>query len=178
MKKVTLIVAAACLATASYAQKAKVSSAKNMLILQRYDEAKTTINEAIANEKTANFAGTYTIAAGAWQATGDKKDTAFGNIENVTADDTKGKTCEYQRLLIPTTEDFTVSCTIELWNDNGAAADVKLSTEDKTFTVTQDLEKGNAYDFNLSLSVGELIEFTVTQKPTWTPATGPTDVTL
>jgi len=76
MKKVTLIVAAACLATASYAQKAKVSSAKNMLILQRYDEAKTTINEAIANEKTANFAGTYTIAAdvyGKLEATG--KDT-------------------------------------------------------------------------------------------------------
>jgi tetratricopeptide (TPR) repeat protein len=63
MRKLTLIVAAACLATAGYAQKSKISSAKNMLILQRYDEAKKTIDEAIANEKTVGFAGTYTVAA-------------------------------------------------------------------------------------------------------------------
>lgn len=63
MKKLTLIVATACLATAGYAQKAKVSSAKNMLILQRVDEAKAAIDEAIANPKTESFAGTYTIAA-------------------------------------------------------------------------------------------------------------------
>ena len=134
---------------------------------------------SVKNIKVNNHVnGTYTIATGAWEATGNKADTAFGNIENVTAGDTNGKTCEFQRLLIPTTADFKVSCTIELWNDNGDAADVKLSTEDKTFTVAQDLVKGNAYDFNLSLSVGELIEFTVTQKPTWTPATGGSNITL
>ena len=122
--------------------------------------------------------GTYTIATESWTATGDKADTAFGDIDNVTAEDENGKTCEFQRLLIPTTADFTVSCTIELWNDNGDAADVKLSTEEKTFTVAQNLEKGCAYDFNLTLSVGELIQFTVTQSPSWTPATGGSNVTL
>ena len=117
--------------------------------------------------------GTYTIDGGTWAGTGAKANTAFGNIEEVTDADTDGKTCAYQRLLIPTTDSFTVTCTIELWNGS-----VKLSTEDKSFTVDQDLVKGHAYDFNLSLSVGELIQFTVTEKPTWDPATGGSSVTL
>ena len=112
--------------------------------------------------------GTYTINGGTWAVTGEKTNTAFGNINDVRATDANGKTCEFQRLLIPTTAAFTVSCTIELWNANGDAADVKLATENKTFTVNQDLVAGHAYDFNLSLSVGELIEFTVTEKPKWT----------
>ena len=122
--------------------------------------------------------GTYTVEDGSWAVTGEMGNTAFGNIVDVRASDVNGKTCEFQRLLIPTTGEFTVSCTIELWNANGDADDVMLSTEDKTFTVTQDLVKGQAYDFNLSLSVGELIRFTVTQNPTWDPATGGSNVTL
>ena len=117
--------------------------------------------------------GTYTIGnGGSWVGTGDKGNTAFGNIESVTSANTNGKTCDYQRLLIPTTADFTVSFTVELWNDNGDAADVKLSTQDYTKTVSQDLIAGNVYDFNINLSVGELIQFTVTEKPTWGNNTG------
>lgn len=118
------------------------------------------------------------IAAGTWKGTGDKANTAFGDIEDVRAVDATGKTCQYQRLLIPNTEAITVTFTVELWNANGDAADVKLSTEDKTFTVAQNLHAGNAYDFKIDLSVGELIQFTVTQKPTWNPAEGGTGVTL
>ena len=124
---------------------------------------------SVKNINVNNYVnGTYTINGGTWAGTGDKANTAFGNINDVRATDANGKTCEFQRLLIPTTAAFTVSCTIELWNANGDAADVKLATENKTFTVNQDLVAGHAYDFNLSLSVGELIEFTVTEKPTWT----------
>ena len=134
---------------------------------------------SVKNINVNNFVnGTYTIADGTWVGTGEKANTAFGNINDVRATDANGKTCEFQRLLIPTTAAFTVSCTIELWNANGDAADVKLATENKTFTVNQDLVAGHAYDFNLSLSVGELIQFTVTEKPTWNPATGGTGVTL
>ena len=140
---------------------------------------------SVKNINVNNFVnGTYyikavdEIAAGTWVGTGEKANTAFGNINDVRATDANGKTCEFQRLLIPTTAAFTVSCTIELWNANGDAADVKLATENKTFTVNQDLVAGHAYDFNLSLSVGELIEFTVTEKPTWNPTTGGTGVTL
>ncbi len=77
MKKLTLIVAMACLATAGYAQKSKIANAKNNLILMRYDEAKAAIDEAIANEKTANFAGTYTMAADVYgKLAANGKDTA------------------------------------------------------------------------------------------------------
>ena len=124
---------------------------------------------SVKNINVNNFVnGTYTIADGTWVGTGEKANTAFGNINDVRATDANGKTCEFQRLLIPTTAAFTVSCTIELWNANGDADDVKLATENKTFTVSQDLVAGHAYDFNLSLSVGELIQFTVTEQPKWT----------
>ena len=134
---------------------------------------------SVKNINVNNFVnGTYTIADGTWVGTGEKANTAFGNIEKVTKTDTDGLTCENQRLLIPTTDKYTVSFTVELWNDNGNAEDVLLSTEDKSFEIDQDLVKGCAYDFKLSLSVGELIQFTVTEKPTWNPATGGTGVTL
>ena len=122
-----------------------------------------------------------TIAANTWVGTGDKANTAFGNIEDVREANKDGKTCEYQRLLIPNTENLTVTFTVELWNANGTtdtADDVKLSTKDETIAVTEKLLAGNAYNFNISLSVGELIQFTVTQNPTWTPATGGSNVTL
>ena len=65
---------------------------------------------SVKNIKVNNYVnGTYTISGATWTGTGDKTDTAFGNIESVTNTDTNGKTCDYQRLLIPTTEDFTVS---------------------------------------------------------------------
>ena len=122
--------------------------------------------------------GTYTIAGGVWVGTtGSKGNTPFGNIENVTSSNTDGKTCEYQRLLIPTTEDFTVTFTVELWNDNGNETDVKISTQSYTKTVNQDLVAGNAYDFNINLEVGELIQFTVTENPTWVNNPG-ADVTI
>ena len=134
---------------------------------------------SVKNININNFVnGTYTIADAKWAGTGTKANTAFGDIDDVRKAHTDGKTSDYQRLLIPNTENLTVTFTVELWNANGDAADVKLSTEDKTFTVTEKLLPGNAYDFNLSLSVGELIQFTVTQNPTWDPATGGSNVTL
>ena len=140
---------------------------------------------SVKDIKVNNFeTGTYTIANGTWAGT-TAKDIEFGAIEKVTKTDANGKTNATQMLLIPTTADFKVSFTVELWNDKGTEAttdDVKLSTVtysgNTAKTVSQDLVKGNAYDFNLSLSVGEKIEFTVTTAPTWTPATSGTTVTL
>ena len=119
--------------------------------------------------------GTYTIAGATWTGTDEKANTPFGDIVDVRKADASGKTCDYQRLLIPNTENLTVTFTVELWNANGTAGtadDIKLSTKDETITVTETLLAGNAYNFNISLAVGELIQFTVTQNPTWTPAGG------
>ena len=128
----------------------------------------------VKNINVNNFgSGTYTIAYadanedgkddGSWEgnnATG----ISFGDVDEVTAD-SGAKTCAKQKLLVPTTDSFTVSCTIELWNDNGDAEDVKLGTENKTFNVTQDLVKGHSYNFALALSVGQKIQFTVSEDP-------------
>ena len=141
----------------------------------------------VKNITVNNFeSGTYNIAYadanedgkddGSWDgnnATG----ISFGDVDEVTAA-SGAKTCAKQKLLVPTAENFTVSCTIELWNDNGAADDVKLGTENKTFNVTTPLVKGNSYNFTLALSVGQKIEFTVTEKPEWNPAEGGSDITL
>ena len=68
-----------------------------------------------------------------------------------------------QMLLIPNADDFTVSCVVDLYKDG-----TKLSTETVSKTISTDLEKGCAYNFTLSLSVGEEITFSVTTNPEWT----------
>lgn len=112
--------------------------------------------------------GVYTIANETW-APGAAKNVAFGDIEEVTAAD-NAKTNATQMLLVPTTDTFNVTFTADLYKDG-----TKLGTETKTIAVENDLVKGNVYNFTIALSVGELIQFTVTNDPTWT--TQP-DVTL
>ena len=69
MKKLVLM-AVACLSTASYAQMAKVSSADNIVTLSslgggraNIDEAKKNIDEALENSKSNTKAKTYVVAA-------------------------------------------------------------------------------------------------------------------
>ena len=123
----------------------------------------------VTNIKVNNFeTGTYTIAGGTWAGT-TATDISFGDIKEVTASATK--TNATQMLLIPNADDFTVSFTVEIWN--GAT---KLGTQNYTKTVSQDLVKGNAYNFTIECSVGNPIKFTVSTDPAWTPATP--DVTI
>lgn len=105
--------------------------------------------------------GVYTIANETW-APGAAKNVAFGDIEEVTAAD-NAKTNATQMLLVPTTDTFNVTFTADLYKDG-----TKLGTETKTIAVENDLVKGNVYNFTIALSVGELIQFTVTNDPTWT----------
>lgn len=105
--------------------------------------------------------GVYTIADETW-APGAAKNVAFGDIEEVTAAD-NAKTNATQMLLVPTTDTFNVTFTADLYKDG-----TKLGTETKTIAVENDLVKGNVYNFTIALSVGELIQFTVTNDPTWT----------
>lgn len=133
----------------------------------------------VTNITVGNYeSGVYTIAYtddangkdnGTW-APGAAKNVAFGNIENVTADDTDGKTNDTQMLLVPTADTFNVTFTADIYK-NGT----KLGTETKTIPVDKDLVKGNVYNFKIALSVGEEIKFTVTNDPTWGDET---DVTI
>ena len=129
----------------------------------------------VTNIKVNNFAtGTYTINGGTWEGT-TATDIAFGDITEVTSANTTGKTNTTQMLLVPNADEFNVTFTVEIWNGS-----TKLGTQDYTKKVSikdaEDnivgLEAGKAYNFTLALSVGELIQFTVTSAPTWAGPTG------
>lgn len=101
---------------------------------------------------------------------------SFGNIEGVTAaskenigttDEINGKTNETQMLLIPTTQAFDVTFTVEVWRKNGENNKTLVSTETKTVTVTdKPLVKGNAYNFTIHCELNKPIQFSVTDNPT------------
>ncbi len=63
MKKILFVAAAALTAASASAQKANVSAAENAIILQQFDKAKESIDQALENEKTKDYAMTYIVAA-------------------------------------------------------------------------------------------------------------------
>ena len=139
-------------------------------------------SHSITGISVKNFATrTYTIGGdddkdgkdnGTWNSTTTPNHPiSFGDItgvnaaskENIgTTDEINGKTNETQMLLIPTTESFDVSFTVEVWRGS-----TMISSEDKTITVTNDLVKGNAYNFTIDCKLNSAIKFSVTNNPTW-----------
>lgn len=110
--------------------------------------------------KVSNFeTGTYTIADGSW-AGATAKDVAFAEIAEVTS--TSGAKSNAEMLLVPNAATFNVTVTVDLYK-NGT----KLGTETKTIPVENDLVKGNAYNFTIACSVGNPIQFSVTNDPAW-----------
>ncbi len=63
MKRILFIAAVALATMQAYGQKSNVNAAENALILQQYDKAKESIDEALAHEKTKDYAKTYIVAA-------------------------------------------------------------------------------------------------------------------
>ncbi len=115
----------------------------------------------VTNITVANFvSGTYTINGGTWVGT-TAKDVEFGDIENVTVNNTNVSNADL--LLVPNAATFNVTFTVDLFK-----GDVKLGTETKTVPVDDDLLKGNSYNFTIACSVGNPIKFTVANDPSWT----------
>lgn len=117
-----------------------------------------------------------TIDGGTWAASTDddnKKDVPFAAIENVTAA-TGGKT-NADMLLVPNADAFNVTFTVDLYK-NGT----KLGTEThENIPVTikdgenvVGLQKGHAYNFVIACSVGNPIQFSVTNDPAWDTTNG------
>lgn len=63
MKRIALLAVAALAVGAAQAQKPKISQAENMLLLQKYDDAKANIDEALAHEKSNTLPRTYIVAS-------------------------------------------------------------------------------------------------------------------
>lgn len=105
------------------------------------------------------------IDGGTWAASGDEDNklaVPFAEIANVTSTNTNGIS-NADMLLVPTTDAFNVTFTVDLYKGT-----TKLGTETKTIAVNNDLVKGHAYNFTIACSVGNPIQFSVTNNPTWT----------
>ena len=104
-----------------------------------------------------------TIDGGTWAASTDddnKKDVPFAEIANVTA--ATGAKSNADMLLVPNADAFNVTFTVDLYKDS-----TKLGTETNTVAVNNDLVKGHAYNFVIACSVGNPIQFSVTDDPEW-----------
>lgn len=138
--------------------------------------------------KVYNYSdGTYTISKNAdgedtssW--TGDTAAAVeFADINNVkgvkdaiTGNITAGSVSNADMLLVPTTDSFKVEFTVNLYKSttkDGVTTKTLLGTTSYTGvnakTVSTDLLKGNAYNFTIACSVGNPIQFSVTNNPTW-----------
>ena len=136
--------------------------------------------------KNINFDGatkaTYDVVNAKWlDATATGK-TLVGNNERIVDSSTvkdivvaTGKDAELvtEVLFIPGT--YKISFTVDILY-NGEI--ITSTNYPATGTYSQELKANNAYNFKVNVAVGQLIEFTVTQKPTWTDGDGTNDTTL
>lgn len=100
-------------------------------------------------------AGSYDIAKEEWTATAGYY--VFANIS--VAGDAAEAECDAEQLLIPGAA--TISFDVDIMVD-----DTVVSTAPYTFSTT--LAAANAYNFNINVSVGDPIQFTVEKNPEWT----------
>ncbi|MDO4462278.1 MAG: hypothetical protein Q4C30_07270 [Bacteroidia bacterium] len=87
MKKIFTILAVAGLALSANAQKAKVNQARNAVLLQKIDDAKNLIDEALQHEKTVDLPNTYLVAANVYANVAQKKvdAEAFAKVKEFMA---------------------------------------------------------------------------------------------
>ena len=115
----------------------------------------------VKNIQISNFEeGTYTISDGNWEGT-KTGNISFGNVDEVTLA-SGAKTNETQMLLIPNEEAYTITFTVELYVNNQ-----KAESNNYSCTVSHELVKGHSYNFNIDLTVGQQILFTVQSVKTW-----------
>lgn len=100
-------------------------------------------------------AGSYDIAKEEWTATAGYY--VFANIS--VAGGAAEAECDAEQLLIPGAA--TISFDVDIMVD-----DTVVSTAPYTFSTT--LAAANAYNFNINVSVGDPIQFTVEKNPEWT----------
>ena len=125
---------------------------------------------------------TYDVVNAKWinPANGD---TVIGNERTVNSlpvkdivVDTGAASAELgtEVLFIPGT--YTISFTVDILYNGEPVTTKNYPVSGKTYSHT--LEAANSYNFKVNVSVGDPIEFTVTQKPGWTDGDGAGDTTL
>lgn len=116
--------------------------------------------------------GTYTVytdtedEVGSWESTSDPNDTEFDSIEGVVYLDEDEEPLTNAALLLIPGATVGVSFRYTLYIDGN-----EVTTRTYTVEDVATLEQNSVYNFNVSLSVNEPIQFTVTEKPEWNATT-------
>lgn len=125
-----------------------------------------------------NTTGVYDVANSEWLA--DKfttGETAVGNgdpKEIVVASGVLSNELTTEVLFLPGT--YTISFTVDILYNGAVVTSTDYPTTPGSYSYN--LVAANAYDFNVNVKVGELIQFTVTANPEWTPGTDPDEIEL
>lgn len=129
-----------------------------------------------------NVTGVYNVADAAWddeQFTTDK--TVLGNTVEGSTDKnivvaSKAASAELANEVLFLPGEYTISFTVDILYNGKPVTTTNYPATGKTYKHT--LAANNAYNFKVNVAVGQLIEFTVTQKPTWEDGDGADDTTL
>ena len=122
---------------------------KNIKITAPKTSGKYYIQDVVENSET--------ISAGTWTATDGEYIFDDITVTGATAE------CDAEQLLIP--GDAVVSFAVDIIYTDGSTQNV-ITTKSYSKPVT--LAAGNAYKFNILASIGDRIQFSVTEQPTWT----------
>lgn len=104
-------------------------------------------------------AATYNVESAAWGAA----TTGTTDLDDITvASGAENAELATEVLFLPGT--YTISFTVDILYNGTVVTSTNYPT---TGTYSHTLAANNAYNFNVDVAVGELIQFTVTQQPTW-----------
>ena len=124
-------------------------------------------------------AASYNVETATWGSATANGDTIIGNERTVDSTPVKDivvasgaeKTeLATEVLFLPGT--YTISFTVDILYDGKLVTTTNYPATEGAYQHT--LAANNAYNFNVGVSVGEKIQFTVTQKPTWADEPGVT----
>lgn len=129
-----------------------------------------------------NVAGVYNVATPAWDtAKFTTGNTVLGNtVENstdkniVVASEAASAELATEVLFLP--GEYTISFTVDILYNGKLVTTTNYPATEGAYKHT--LAANNSYNFKVNVAVGQLIEFTVKEQPTWNPAEGGTEVKL
>lgn len=113
---------------------------------------------------------TYDVAGAQWMSAKSTTGQAFDAII-ASAGSTE---CANEKLLIPGLASVTVEFVVDLYYVNNGTETLVGTTEytdSNAKTADINIEAGKAYNFQINVKVGELIQFTVEKKPEWSATT-------
>lgn len=157
---------------------AKTDGTANGLVAFEFAHLLSKVNFTVTNNSTeaakysflvknikfaASVEGVYNVASAAWDANEFVAGTvSFPNITVPTGAETAELTDEV--LFLP--GKVNISFDVDILYDGNLLTTTSYPAAGTTYEYT--LAAANAYNFNVAVSVGEMIQFTVTKQPEWT----------